>query len=438
MKEFIIKLLMWKLELLARFTLRRYAPGVVAVTGSVGKTSTKEAIRAVLARAYKVRAAAKSFNNELGVPLTVISDAEKSGGMLFWSRVIFTAFFRLIVRDRAYPEVLVLEYAIDRPGDMDRLVRIAVPDVAVVTAMGDVPVHVEFFAGPEAVLHEKAKLVKTLGGDGFAILNADDPKVAGVMHLTKGHVITYGFGEGADVRLSNFKNVLEGGEAELHFKIAHDSAIVPVRLAGALGKAEAYAAGAAAATGIAFGMNLVDIAAGLETYVSPPGRFRVLRGVRGTTLIDSTYNASPLSMEEALETLQGLSAKRKVAVLGDMLELGKFTLSAHEALGARAAKACDVLVTVGHKGKFVAEAALAAGMPKGHVHSFPALADAAQYLEGVLKPGDLVLFKASQGVRLERVLKQFCDGSVKPEELLVRQDKKWLGEAGLYDEGELS
>lgn len=437
MKNILIKLLMWKLELLARLTNWRYAPGVVAVTGSVGKTSTKEALRAVLSHKYRVRAAAKSFNNELGVPLTIISDAERSGGLLFWFRTLWSAWFRLIVRRHDYPEVLVLEYAIDRPGDMNHLIRIAAPDVAVMTAMGDVPVHVEFFTGPEAVLHEKTKLVKALPEDGFAILNIDDPKVAGVADLAKSHVMTYGFGEGANVRLSNFRQALEGGESSLHFKLAHDGTVMPVTMRGALGKAESYAAAAAAATGLAFGMNLVDIAAGLESYVPPPGRFRILPGVRGTTLIDSTYNASPLSMEEALGTLEEMDASRKVAVVGDMLELGKFTLAVHEEAGRKAAKVCDVLIAVGHRAKFIAEAALASGMSKLRVHSFLTLADTVRHLEGALKPKDLVLFKASQGVRLERVLKRFLAEPSRAEELLVRQDGKWLKEPGLYDEGEL-
>lgn len=428
---------MWKLERLARFTIRRYAPGVVAITGSVGKTSTKEAVRAVLAHRYRVRAAAKSFNNELGVPLTVISDAERSGGVFFWFSALLTACSRLVVRSRDYPEVLVLEYAIDRPGDMNRLIHIAAPDVAVMTAMGDIPVHVEFFTGPEAVVHEKAKLVKALPLDGFAVLNADDPKVAGVADLAKGHVITYGYAEGADVRISNFKNEFRGSEAALSFKISYKGTVVPVIFRGALGRAESYAAGAAATTGIAFGMNLVDIVAGLESYVPPPGRFRVLSGMRDVTLIDSTYNASPLSMEEALETLKGLKVLRKVAVLGDMLELGHFTLAAHEAVGREAAKACDVLVAVGHKAKFIAEAALAAGMSKLRVHSFLTLSDAARHLESILKSNDLVLFKASQGVRLERIVKRFLAEPARAGELLVRQDRKWLEEKGLYDEGEL-
>ena len=438
MKDFLTKVLQWKLELLAKLTIRRYEPGVVAVTGSVGKTSTKEAIRACLAGRFRIRAAAKSFNNELGVPLTIVSDATQSGGAWFWIRAMGTAAWNLVVKHSDYPEALVLEYAIDRPGDMDRLVRIATPDVAVVTAIGDVPVHVEFFAGPEAVLHEKAKLVKVLTADGFAVLNADDPKVAGVRDLTRAHVVTYGFSEGADVRLSNLKNVItENGDVELRFKLSYRGTVVPVRIPHAVGTANAYAASAAAAVGIAFGMNLVEIAEGLEAFAPPAGRFKVLRGVQGITLIDSTYNASPLAMEEALDTLKSLEAPRRIAVVGDMLELGKFTLPAHEEAGKRAVKSCDVLITVGHMGKFIAEAALAHGMPKGKVHSFASLADVAACLKETLKPRDLVLFKASQGVRLERVLKQFLADSASAGDILVRQDRRWRTTAGLYDEGEL-
>lgn len=428
---------MWKLGLLARLTVRRAAPAVVAVTGSVGKTSTKEAIGTVLAARYRVRTAPKSFNNEIGVPLTVVSPANRVGGAAFWIGTLLRACARLVVPDRAYPEVLVLEYAIDRPGDMDRLVRIAPPDVAVMTAMGDVPVHVEFFTGPEAVLHEKSKLLKALSPEGVAVLNADEPKVAGLRPLARGRVVTYGFSEGADMRITSFSQSLAGGEATVHFKLAHGGTVVPVRLRGALGRPEAYAAAAAAAVGVAFKLNLVEISQKLESYTPPPGRFRVLPGVRGTTLIDSTYNASPRSMEEALETVSELPAKRRIAVLGDMLELGRFTLEAHERLGRKAAKTVDLLAAVGHRAKFMTEAALAAGAPKSKVQSFLTLADAARYLEGILKPGDLVLFKASQGVRLERILKRFLAEPARAAELLVRQEPRWLSEAGLYDEGEL-
>jgi len=213
--------------------------------------------------------------------------------------------------------------------------------------------------------------------------------------------------------------------------------VVPVRMKDVLGKADVYAAAAAAAAGIAFGMNLVDIAAGLESYVPPPGRFRVLPGLRETLLIDSTYNASPLAMAEALETLRGVKASRKIVVVGDMLELGKFTVPAHEELGKMITKSGDLLIAVGHRAKFAAEAALAAGMSKLRVHSFLALADAARYLEATMKPKDLVLFKASQGVRLERVLKRFIAEPSRVGEFLVRQEPKWLKEKGLYDEGEL-
>ncbi|MBI2278985.1 MAG: hypothetical protein HYU81_02910 [Candidatus Brennerbacteria bacterium] len=437
MKLLLLKLLMWKLRLLARLTILRYTPGVVAVTGNVGKTSAKEAIGAVLARRYRVRAAAKSFNNELGVPLTIISGTERSGGVRFWCEVILTACYRLIVRDPEYPEVLVLEYAIDRPGDMDRLVRIAAPDVAVVTAMGDIPVHVEFFAGPEMLFREKTKLVKAVTEDGFAVLNADDPKVASAANLVKGRVITFGFGEEAGVKLMVLRNVLENGNAELRFKLSYGGAVVPVRMANALGAAAAYAAGAAAAVGIAFRMNLAEIAAGLESCVTPPGRLRAIPGIRGTLLVDSTYNASPLATKDALDTLKELGGSRKIAVVGDMLELGKFTVPAHEEIGTQAAKVADVLVTVGHRAKFAAEAALAGGMSKGKIHSFLTLADAAHYLDDALKEGDVVLFKASQGVRLERVVKRFMREPMRAEELLVRQEPQWFHEKGLYDDGEL-
>ncbi|MFH1162268.1 MAG: UDP-N-acetylmuramoyl-tripeptide--D-alanyl-D-alanine ligase [Candidatus Jorgensenbacteria bacterium] len=447
LKRSVLKLLGRVLKILARLTVRRYHPGIVGVTGSAGKTSTKDAIAVVLGRSRRVRAASKSFNNEIGFPLTILGEWGEGGGILFWLKVLAGALANLVGRAKSYPEVLILEYGVDRPGDMRYLLETARPHIGVFTAMGSIPVHVEFFAGPEAVVGEKAKLVRELPATGFAVLNADDEMVLGTKALTRAQVMTFGFGAGAHVRIVDFANRIEGATAAVTFKLSYGGSTVPVRLEGAVGRAHAYAAAAAAAVGLVFGENLTTIAETLRAFKAPPGRLRVIPGLRGSLIIDGTYNASPLAMREALETLRAVKAKRKFALLGDMLEIGKYTLEAHEEVGRFAAKCADVLVTVGLRAKFIAEAAAKAGLPVRSqakvgfppraIRTFLTLGEAAEFLRGTLASGDMVLLKASQSVRLERVVKEIMAEPGKAGEFLVRQEEEWLRKKGLYDEGEL-
>lgn len=453
MKKAGLSILGRLLKMLARLTICRYDPGIVGVTGSAGKTSTKDAVAAIVGRSRHVRAASKSFNNELGFPLTILGDWKESGGFFFWLRVLVVAVWHLVRRDPDYPEVLVLEYGVDRLGDMDYLLGTARPHVGVFTAMGTIPVHVEFFAGPEAVAGEKAKLIHALPATGFAVLNADDALVLEKKALTHAQVMTFGFSEGAQVRVVGFANRIEGnlpavpahagqaGTAAATFKLSYGGNVVPVRMEGVVGRAHAYAAAAAAAVGLIFGENLVSIAETLNAFQAPVGRLRVLLGIKDSLIIDGTYNASPLAIREVLETLRTLSpkgaAKRKIALLGDMLELGKYTLEAHEEVGRTAAKCVDMLVTVGLRAKFIAEAAMRAKLPSRAVHSFMTVEEAAQFLVQKLQHGDVVAAKASQSVRMERVVKSIMAEPWKAGELLVRQNAEWLAKKGLYDEGEL-
>src|SRR3989344_8163188 len=158
------------LRQLAIRTIRKYQPGVIAVTGSVGKTSAKEAIYAVLKKYRSVRKNSGNFNNEIGVPLTILGDWEEISGKYFWVKVIAVSLLRLVFRLK-YPELLILEYAADKPGDIKYLLDIAKPQIGIITTIGDIPVHVEFYSGPEAVAREKAKIIESLSATGFAILN---------------------------------------------------------------------------------------------------------------------------------------------------------------------------------------------------------------------------------------------------------------------------
>jgi UDP-N-acetylmuramoyl-tripeptide--D-alanyl-D-alanine ligase len=316
---------------------------------------------------------------------------------------------------------------------MSYLLSVARPQIGVITALGQIPVHVEFFAGPEGVAREKEKLISQLPSTGTALLNADDPRILEMKRQTRAHVITYGFDEAADMRISGFEESFEEGILGIAFKLNYGGSFIPVKMSGALGRTQSYAAAAAAVAGLIFGMNLVKISESFTDYNAPSGRMKVILGVKENTLIDVTYNASPLSMEEALQTLKRIKAKRKIAILGDMLELGKYTLEAHEAVGGLSAKSADLLITVGGRAKFIADAALKAGMEQNSVFAYDNVRDAAQTAQKKIQKGDLVLVKGSQGARMEKIVKEIMENPQEAEKMLVRQSKVWQKIKGLYD-----
>ena len=407
---------------IARFTVARYHPRIIGVTGSVGKTSTKQALLAVLAKSHRVRAASGNLNNELGLSLAVLGDwspeelrlvsrdqpahTARFRKAMFWLKAVCVGVGHLIVRDGRYPEILILEYGADRPGDILRLMRVARPDVAVVTAVGDVPAHVEFYSGPKAVAREKGRLIERLSSSNTAVLNHDDELVDALRDRTRGRVMTYGFNDGADLRIARLEyHAVEGIPAGISFKLEYEGSSVPVRLEGVFGRAAAYAAAAASCVGLIFGMNLVTISEAFADYLPPPSRMELLPGMKHTLLIDDTYNASPLSMRAALDTLKELPAERKIAVLGDMLEIGKYAIEAHESIGDEVSRAADVLVTVGERAKFIASTARDAGMPKENIFSFDTAEEAVAPLERMMRKGDLVLLKGSHAMNLGEVVR---------------------------------
>lgn len=416
------------LAFFARAIIRRYRPKIIAVTGSVGKTSTKDAIYAVLKNRYRVRRSEKSLNSEIGLPLAILDAENHYHSVLGWMGEIFKI-FRKVIFGFDYPEILVLEYGIQKPGDMDYLLSIAKPNIVVVTAIGGVPVHVEFFAGPEEIAREKAKLVAVLPENGTAVLNLDDYIVYDMRDRTKAGAITFGVDEHASIRITNYmffhsKDKRVGDiPAGIAFKLEFNGSVVPVKLRDTFGFPQAYAAAAAAAVGIRFGMNMVEIAEALRGYQPPPGRMRLIKGIKNSFILDDSYNAAPDAMRSALDTLRELPAHRKIAVLGDMLEIGKYTEQVHRAVGDQAASFADILFTAGPRAKFIADEARLQGL--GEVHSFDDSVSAGKALDPMIGEGDLILIKGSQGMRMEKAVEEIMAHPEKAAELLVRQDEFW-------------
>ena len=211
----------------------------------------------------------------------------------------------------------------------------------------------------------------------------------------------------AEVRILRFENKVHDGQPSgISFKLEHGSAVVPVRIDNVFGRTHAYAAGAAAAVGLGFGMNLVMISEALVRYAPAESRMHLVPGVKYTNIIDDSYNASLIAMRAALETLASLPAKRKVAVLGDMLEIGKYTPEAHEAVGRMAAKDADVLFTVGPRAKFIAEAARGTGMKHAAIFSFDTADEACKPVQDFIKKGDLILVKGSHAMQMDKIVEE--------------------------------
>lgn len=429
------RILQMLLAAIARRIIRRYRPVVVGITGSVGKTSTKEAIFAVLKAKYRVRRSEKSFNTEFGLPLTVLGARHPGRNPFAWAQALAVG-VRQIVSRVPYPDILVLEFGVEYPGDMDQLLRIAPPHVAVMTTIGELPVHVSYFRDPAALAAEKERIVAAVPPDGAVILNADDPVVRAMAKSAKAVVSLYGFGSGARIRISQYdlRIRMSGDDFTIEgigLKIASGGSEVPVRLSRTIGRQQAYAAAAAAAVGMAFGMNLIEIAGALAAYEAPPGRLKCIRGKKGAWLLDDTYNASPIATLAALDVLADIPAKRKIAVLGDMLELGRFTETAHRTIGDAVAEVADRFIGVGENMKVAIAAATRepeAGerrLARAMTYWFARPEQAARELERMLRPGDAVLIKGSQGIRMERVVEALMAEPAKAEELLTRQTVDW-------------
>ncbi|MCX7670419.1 MAG: alanine racemase, partial [Anaerolineae bacterium] len=392
----------------ARYILQKQGLTIIGVTGSVGKTTTKEAIATVLAGRYPVFKNRANYNGLYGLPIAL---------------------------GELQPEhrIAVLEMAADHFGEIARLCEIAPPRIAVVTTVE--PAHLETFGSLEAIAREKSALVAALPADGVAILNADDPRVLAMSERTAARVITFGAqprdagrGPGGTPHSSAGHHILarhiivtrEGLRFDIETPVGADHVHFPL-----LGRHQVYAALAAVAVGLSFEMPLREILERLAAMPRIPGRLNPLPGRRGSLLLDDTYSSSPAAAEAALETLAALEGRRKIAVLGDMLELGAFEAAGHEQVGRAAARLADFLVTRGSGGQRIAEAARAAGMDPDQIAITFTAEDAARVVLERLGPGDVVLIKGSLATRMEQVARLLLADDTDAADVLVRQDAAW-------------
>ena len=362
------------LQLLAKKVLEGRSLKVVGITGSVGKTTTKEFTAAILSRKFQVLKSEGNFNNHLGLALTLL---------------------RLEPRHDA----AVLEMGMSAPGEIRTLTEIAPPDVAVITNVS--PVHLEFLKTMEAIAAAKKEILEGMRTDGIAVLNGDDPFVEQIAQARNGRKIFFGLSRGCDIRVENlqrlgydgfkFDLVLDGDRRRIKFPFLSETYI--------------YDLLAAVGVGRALSLSLDEIEQGIQDLKPYAKRGLLLRLAKKIVVVDDSYNSNPRALEAALRNYAALPARRRVAVLGDMLELGQAAAKFHEDAGLQAERSgWDLLVTVGPLSRRMAKEARLAGMGMDRILSFATSEDAAAQVPALLREGDLVLVKGSRGIRTETIV----------------------------------
>ncbi len=361
------------LQQIARFFRRKFSLRVIGITGSVGKSTTKEVVAEVLGQRYRTLKNPGNLNNEIGLPLTLLSL-------------------------RKGHQTAILEMGFYVPGEIALLCDLALPQVGVVTNIGTV--HAERAGSQEAIARGKAELVLALPSapDGTAILNYDDARVRKMAEQTSARVFFYGLSPEADLWADEVEGLgLDGIRFRLHYRNETLHLRVPL-----IGRHSVHTALRASAVGLVEGLTWQEIVGGLRSGRAQL-RLVAVRSKTGAILLDDTYNASPQSTLAALNLLEELEGK-KIAVLGDMLELGPYEWQGHEMVGVRTAEVADELITVGNRGRMIAAAAHRAGMKGDLITEFEDCQQVIDYLQPKLGPSDVVLVKGSHGMRMDRIV----------------------------------
>ncbi len=365
------------LQSLAGVIRKESGTKVVAITGSAGKTTTKEVTGELLATRHQVIRNRGNFNNHIGLPLSLIA-----------------------LRER--PEIAVVELGMNHAGEISTLVRIAQPDVRVWTNVGEA--HLGFFSSLDAIAEAKAEVMEGATASTVMVANADDDRIAPRVQRFAGRVVTFGIDRPADVRASHVVDRgIEGMAATVTTPRGAIQIVTPL-----VGRGNLANLLAATAVAIEFDVPLEVIAARVKTLTPAAHRGEVLRLTTGVTVVDDSYNANPTAMRRALEVLARSTANRKIAVLGEMLELGDQSMALHEEVGRAAARSgIDRLVTVGGApAAAMSDAAIAAGLPRAHVQHVATSDEAGNVVLSAVRGGDLVLVKGSRGVKTDRVVER--------------------------------
>ncbi len=362
---------------IAKYYRKKFGIPFVGITGSVGKTSTKDMVAEVLACSFNVLKTKGNFNNEIGLPLTIFNI------------------------DRSH-EAAVIEMGMSGFGEISRLTSIVRPNIAIITNIG--LSHIEKLGSRQNILKAKLEILEGLDNGGIVVLNGDDKLLYGIKDLVSFKTIFYGMEEGLDYQAFNIKTEGEKGTGfELTVNGRDYKIHVPVP-----GLHNVYNALAAVAAGLELGMDMDSVINGIARFTPSKMRMDIIKH-KGATIINDTYNASPQSMEAAINVLKEVAgSNRTIAVLGDMLEMGEWAFNAHVDVGIFAvSREIDYILTVGESGRNIAVGAIEAGAEKCRVHSFEKNEDAAGFLKELFKKGDVILVKGSRGMKMEEIIERF-------------------------------
>lgn len=431
MKSIIKKIIIKILELESRMVLMIYRPKIIAITGTVGKTTTKDFVYEALKNSINIRKNQKSLNSEIGVPLTILNLETGWNSLIKWLKIIIVGFSRIFYNPN-FPDWLVLEVGIDRPRDMQKITRWLKPDIAIITAFGKVPVHVEYFDSVEAVIKEKSILAENIKKGGSLILNADDDAVLKLKGQYDVKTYTYSIENNSDIKASNYeisykRNGNDERLAGVSFKVNQGGNVIPVNIDNALGKAVVYSILPSFVIAQILEIPVIEMSDSLQNISTTAGRMKILKGLNNSLIIDDSYNASPTAMENALNLFGEIRVRGlKIAVLGDMKELGKYSKSEHQKIANLVLQnEIDVLITVGELGKIISDQAIILKMDNNSIFNFTNSIDAISKVKEFAKIGNIILVKGSQGIRMEKIVKEIVDESVDIKKELIRQESDW-------------
>ncbi len=424
LKNIFIQIVTWQ----AKIVIAKYKPKILAITGSVGKTSTKDVIFSVFSKQVHVRKSDKRFSNDIVIPLTILGAGNEWNNKVSWLRAILFG-FRTILLKKKYPSWLILEIGIRKPKDIKKIAKWLPVDALIVTRIGETPPHIEFFPSKDHLIKEKTSMFSTLRKLGTIFLNHDDENFETLLEKAtdlhnKNKIVTFGFHKDSNFRASNLEIKYDdkGFPSGSSYRVNFDGKSVPVVLNNCLGENHLYASLSAIAFCENENMNIVNIVADLLEAEAPPGRMKILDGVKNTKIIDDTYNSSPVALSSALSILGDIKCSgKKIVILGDMLELGKYTEESHKTIGKQIAGLdFSHVILVGKRAKSIEEGAHEAGLRSTAIHIAHDSRDAGKMGESLMSEGDIVLVKGSQAMQMEHAVEEIMMHPEDKARLLVR------------------
>lgn len=418
--------------------ITQYQPTIIGVTGNVGKTSMRNSLVSFLSQFTSVTTNYQNYNTEIGIPLSILGCTSPGKNIWKWLAVLWQGWVLSLGKKNDISNIWVIEVGIDHPGDMDKIISFLPFDIIVFGSVGEYPVHAENFSDRDALIYEKSKILRGLKEEGQLIINADDPFIEHLYQKRRG-VMTFGFTDKAFLRASDFTTKLSIRDTEEQWetygtalvpqatcKISYQGSTVPFYLDFVLGKHQMYTVLPTIALGLIEDMNLVDISQNMPSPSPIPGRMYVLEGAKDSLLIDDSYNAAPAAVFASLDSLAHCTVEgaRKIAILGDMKELGDQSQDIHYQVGVYAGSRADIVIGVGEESQYMIQGFQS--VSQGSTYHFDISEEAADCIEEMITSQDIVLVKGSQAMRMERVSSRILANKRYRSDVLPRQKDEWL------------